>query len=191
MERDTKAKGLLIFGPLIGMALILGGCDRLPFTSGKKKAGPSKIVVTRRPPARHPPAKPAETKPKPEKSEPPYVYNPVGKRDPFRPFIAMRAPVKPAEGEVPLSPLQKYDISQLKLVAVMSAGTDTRAMLEDAEGKGYIVKKGTYVGRNFGKVTAIEKSKVIIQERYQDYLGAIRSKEIVLTVHIPEEGEKP
>ena len=64
-------------------------------------------------------------------------------------------------------------------------------MVEDAEGKGYIVEKGVYVGRNFGKVKAVLKDRVIIEERFKDYMGQLKTKEIVLQLHTPGEEEQP
>ena len=66
-----------------------------------------------------------------------------------------------------------------------------RAMVEDAEGKGYIVEKGVYVGRNLGKVKAVLKDRVIIEERFKDYMGKVKTKEIVLQLHTPGEEEQP
>jgi len=56
-------------------------------------------------------------------------------------------------------------------------------MVEDSEGKGYIIKKGVYVGTNFGKVKTVLKDRVIIEERYKDYTGQVREKEIVWRLH--------
>jgi type IV pilus assembly protein PilP len=99
----------------------------------------------------------------------------------------VQTPVTPEEENVPLTPLQTYDLSQLKLVAILVGTGDGRAMVEDAEGKGYIIHKGVYVGRNFGKVKAVLKDRVIIEERYKDYMGQVKSKEIVLQLHPPGE----
>ena len=121
-----------------------------------------------------------------------YVYDPTGKRDPFQPFIATQIAVRPVgEEEIPITPLQKYDLSQLKLVAILVGKGEGKAMIEDAEGKGYIVEKGIYVGRNFGKVKAVLKDRVVIEERYKDYMGKVKTKEIVLQLYPPGEEEQP
>ena len=54
-----------------------------------------------------------------KKGEVEYAYNPTGKPDPFKPFIQL-TPVKEASRKVPMTPLQRYEVSQLKLVAIMS-----------------------------------------------------------------------
>ncbi len=188
-------KGLLTFILIISITLGVGGCDKLPLP-GIKKGGEKKTVAAAKPPPKPPPAEvsPGEASPAPlppKEEEGRYVYDPTGKRDPFQPFIAMQTPIKPPSEQVPLTPLQKYDLSQLKLVAILVGKGEGTAMVEDSEGKGYIVKRGDYVGSNYGKVKTILKDRVIIEEKYKDYMGTVRSKEIILRMHAPEEEEKP
>jgi type IV pilus assembly protein PilP len=78
--------------------------------------------------------------------------------------------------------LEKIDLSQLKLVAIVLASSGNRALVEESSGKGYVVKKGTYMGTNAGKVVKIEKNKVIVAEEFEDYRGNVtqRNKEIKL-----------
>lgn len=120
-----------------------------------------------------------------KKEEAEYSYNPAGKPDPFKPFIqlASRGGSKTA-----VTPLQKFDISQLKLVAIISTSEGNIALVEDATGKGYFLKKGTWIGKNDGKVTKILKDTVIIQEVYQDIFGQTKTNEISIFLHKVEEG---
>jgi len=133
------------------------------------------------------PAKVAGKKEPEKKEEAEYSYNPSGKPDPFKPFIQL---TRAREGSrtAPLTPLQKYDISQLKLVAIISTPEGNVALIEDGTGKGYFLKKGTWIGKNDGKVTKILKDKVIIEEVYQDILGQTKTNEISLFLHKVEEG---
>ena len=184
---------IILFILVISIALSVGGCDQLPFFGGKKgkeqKATPQPITVKTPPKAA--PRKDNKT-PKPTvEVERDYIYDPTDKRDPFQPFIAVQTPIKPVGEEIPITPLQKYDLSQLKLVAILIGQGGGRAMVEDAEGKGYIIEKGVYVGSNFGRVKAVLKDRVIIEERYKDYLGEVRLKEIVLQLHPPGEEKIP
>jgi len=133
------------------------------------------------------PAKVAEKKEPEKKEEVEYSYNPAGKPDPFKPFIQL-TPVRDASRSGPLTPLQKYDISQLKLVAIISTPEGNIALVEDATGKGYFLKKGTWIGKNDGKVNKILKDKVIIEEVYQDIFGQTKTNEISLFLHKVEEG---
>jgi type IV pilus assembly protein PilP len=179
-------RGVEIFFILVMIiGLWAAACDQLSLPVGKgkgQKAAP-------KPP---PQAAPQQTTPSPstgpeQQAERDYVYDPTGKRDPFQPFIAAQTPVKPAGEEIPATPLQKYDLSQLKLVAIIVGAGEGSAMVEDSEGKGYIIKKGVYVGANYGKVKAVLKDRVIIEERYKDYTGQVKEKEIILRLHPPGE----
>jgi type IV pilus assembly protein PilP len=142
----------------------------------KKKEGTAQVAEKKEP-----------EKKEPDKEEAVYSYNPTGKPDPFKPFIQL-TPVKKGSGSFPLTPLQKFDISQLKLVAIISTPEGNIALVEDATGKGYFLKKGTLVGKNDGKVTKIFKDRVIIEEVYQDVLGQTKTIEISLSLHKVEEG---
>jgi type IV pilus assembly protein PilP len=122
-----------------------------------------------------------------KKEEMEYTYNPVGKPDPFKPFIQMTS-TKEYSKSAPLAPLQKYEISQLKLVAIIVAPEGNIAMVEDLLGKGFFLKKGTEIGKNDGKVKKILIDKVIIEEVYEDSLGQKKTNEISLFLHRIEEG---
>ena len=105
-------------------------------------------------------------------------YSGEGKVDPFDPLIKDAPPpeksVDVVEKEVPrriLTPLEKLDFSQMKLVAVMGREFGNVAMVQESGGKGYLVDIGTYIGKNSGQVVAIEKDKLLIQEQVKDYKG--------------------
>ncbi len=122
----------------------------------------------------------------PEKKPEEFVYNPVGKPDPFKPFLQLtdKGTVRRAH----LTPLQKYEISQLKLVAIIISPQGNVALVEDSQGKGYFLKKGTIIGSNDGKVKQILKDRVIVEEVYQDIFGQTKANEISLFLHPSEEG---
>jgi len=122
-----------------------------------------------------------------KKEEPEYQYNPTGKPDPFKPFIEL-TPVREKVRTTPLTPLQKYDLSQLKLVAIISTPEGNVALVEDSTGKGYFIKRGTEIGKNDGKVTKILKDRIIIEELYEDVFGKVKKSEVPLFLHKIEEG---
>jgi hypothetical protein len=95
------------------------------------------------------------------------VYDPIGHRDPFRPFTLDIHP----EPRVQLTPLQRYELGQLIVVATVWDVSPPRAMVEDSVGMGYIVMLGTPIGPNGGVVTAIEPERVVVEERVLDFYG--------------------
>lgn len=106
-------------------------------------------------------------------------------RDPFRPFtLDLRPDVDASEI---LTPLQRYELRQLKVVGVLSDLDPPRAMLEDNSGMGYIVSPGTAIGRRGGVVTAIEPRQVIVEEPMLDFYGREQVNRVVLAM--PEEDQ--
>lgn len=124
-------------------------------------------------------------------------YDPEGRIDPFIPLIknepvkaAKEAEVNAAEAEkikerkkrIPQTPLEKIELSQLRLKAIILAPSGNRALVEESSGKGYILTKGTYIGRNQGVVTGIMKDKVLVEETVESIQGdmVIQEKELKL-----------
>jgi len=120
-----------------------------------------------------------------------YHYDPMGKIDPFVPLVreveGMDAQVLE---EGPLTPLQRYALAELKLVAVIVAGDGSKAMVEDGKGDGYILSKGTLVGNKHGQVTEIKQNEVVITEKeINPSTGGIIQKTVSLVLHKSEEEE--
>lgn len=118
-------------------------------------------------------------------------YNPAGKIDPFLPLYEEK-PIVPTETEdadkqkkkrrIPLTPLERVDLSQLKLVGIIQAPTGNKALVEEASGKGYIIKKGTFIGIHAGRVIEILKDRVVVEEEVENVLGqfTVEKKELKL-----------
>jgi type IV pilus assembly protein PilP len=110
-----------------------------------------------------------------------FSYSLEGKVDPFKPVLGTDEPEsstervgqekKEREKRIPQSPIEMVDLSQLKLTAVILAPGRNLAMVEDATGKGYIVKKGTYIGNREGRVTEILPDRLVVTEQGTDDLG--------------------
>lgn len=120
-----------------------------------------------------------------------YHYDPMGKKDPFKPLI--REEKKITEKVLikgPLTPLQKYTLAELKLVAIIMGIKDSKAMVEDSKGDGYIISKGTPIGDRYGEVAEIKRNEVIIVEKEIDPdSGEIIHKNVSLILYKPEEEE--
>lgn len=99
-----------------------------------------------------------------------YYYNPAGKRDPFQSFIK-RGQSDELRPDAP--PLQRWDIDKYTLRGVIWNTQAPRALMVDPEGTGHVIKLGTYVGRNWGKVTSISEGCVVITEEYQTLDGEL------------------
>jgi type IV pilus assembly protein PilP len=109
-------------------------------------------------------------------SSPTARVTPTGTRDPFRPMT-----LKPKAGSQPkenLSPLERLELGQLKVVGIVWDIKEPRAMIEDKAGLGYTVKVGTPVGSNEGRVKAIYRSEVVVEEFYVDFYGAKKKRDV-------------
>lgn len=119
-----------------------------------------------------------------------FVYDPSGKRDPFLPFLASLMVDSDSES-VPvelLTELQKFELSQLKLVAVMDIGGKGVAQVETPDGIGHTVYVGTLMGKHKGKVVEIKDGKVYVEEKFRDILGDIKSTVNELVIEHPDGG---
>jgi type IV pilus assembly protein PilP len=118
------------------------------------------------------------------------AYDAEGRRDPFQPQA--RPPGAPSSGEQ-RTPLQQFELSQLRLVAIVrdeSTPAGTRAVVEDSAGLGYIMRIGTPVGRNDGRVTAIEPDRIVIEEWPVNVFGERRRTVIVKELDAGEEAKR-
>jgi type IV pilus assembly protein PilP len=67
--------------------------------------------------------------------------------------------------------LEEYPLDSLKMVGSLRKGKVANAIIRNSEGKIYRVKAGNYIGMNFGQVTSITETEVIIKEMVQDGAG--------------------
>ncbi|HTN69479.1 MAG TPA: pilus assembly protein PilP [Methylomirabilota bacterium] len=123
---------------------------------------------------------------KAEEPAAPPIFTP-GRRDPFRPFT-LNVRSSPARRRDNLSPLERYELGQLKLVAVIWDVREPSAMVEDAGGLGYRVKVGTPIGLNDGKIKSIQRDGIVVEEFYLDLYGAKKKREVNLRLSVESAG---
>lgn len=119
-------------------------------------------------------------------------YDPEGRVDPFIPLLQEKEVVTPDIDDKPkrmLTPLEKLNLSQIKLVAVILMENRQLAMVEDATGKGYEVVIGTYMGKNSGQVSKINQSSLVVTEYVKDYKGIRQTQFQEIKLHKDESGE--
>lgn len=108
-----------------------------------------------------------------------YIYDPTGKTDPFKSFIAIREELREKERAKPKTYLETLELSQLELVMIAVSSKGRWAMVRDSKGLGHVIKEGTAIGTNGGVVFKIEKGEVIVREEYLDFRGQRRFRDIV------------
>jgi Tfp pilus assembly protein PilP len=108
-------------------------------------------------------------------------------RNPFRPFTL---DLRPDYAGEPMTPLERYDLPQLRVAGVLVDLQPPRAMLEDNSGMGFIVIPGTPIGRNRGVVTAIETRRIVVEEKLLDFYGQEQTQRVVLEMPKDEEAQR-
>jgi type IV pilus assembly protein PilP len=111
----------------------------------------------------------------------PVPYKAEGQVDPFR---TARIDVGPpgggggaaknarleAEQARPKEPLEAFPLESIKMVGTLSQGPETFAIVRAGPNL-FRVKKGNYVGQNFGVVTNIDEAQIGLKELVQDSGG--------------------
>jgi type IV pilus assembly protein PilP len=146
-------------------ALLIGCTEEKNVTSPAKTANkvpPAKVNTA------------VEVTPEDAKVEETFVYDPSGMRDPFEELLAIRTPIVQKEA-VPLTPLQEYDLGQFRLIGAIIGKGEPKAMVEAPGGKPFMLKKGVKIGKNNGVVIDISATEVVVEEKYYDYSGAVRT----------------
>lgn len=140
--------------PAILLLAALGACGRpaVPRPAAAPAAAPVAAPASA-------PAAAAETP-----AEQQWVYSSVGKRDPFRSYLADAAGAAATLVTRCGTPLGRFEVEQLKLVAVVTGLEDPVGMVEAPNGVGYALRRGACVGKNGGVVAAVRSGEVIISE---------------------------
>lgn len=101
-----------------------------------------------------------------------YAYNPTGKRDPFRSPVADMRASSPSNSAC-ADPLCQFELDQLTLVAVVTGDANPLAMVEDPQGRGYMVRRNARMGRQGGRVTQILRDRITVTELFTGADGKV------------------
>lgn len=118
-----------------------------------------------------------------------YSYNPTGKPDPFKPFISASRS-KGTLADTGTTPLQNLEVNQLTLIGVISDSPEPLAMVEDASGKGYVLRIGSRVGLHEGLVSKIFADRVVVTEKHRDFRGKVIQRSVTLRLSVADKGER-
>ena len=114
----------------------------------------------------------------------PFAYEGFDLPDPFKPR-KLAAPKEGAGGGIApdlnrrKEPLEAFPLEQLKMVGTLSQGKDTYAIVR-ADKTLYRVKKGNYMGQNFGLITDVTEGDIKLKEIVQDSAGDWAERQSVL-----------
>ncbi len=116
----------------------------------------------------------------------PFTYQIKNRPDPFMPFVTLEITQEVGASER-LTGMRKFEPGQLSLVAIVFSDANPIAMVEDSAGKGYIIKRGTKIGRS-GVVANIIPNEVIIKQLTSSLTKKKSYKTIQMVLR--KEGEK-
>ena len=123
-----------------------------------------------------------------------YSYNPEGRFDPFKPFVALKSssPTQQDPNEIiddgnELTGMQLFEPGQLTLVGVMLSSQEPIALVEDQTRKGYVLKLGNLIGKR-GVISSIDPRKVVVTETARTRAG--KEMKSTTTMRIKKEGDK-
>ena len=111
-----------------------------------------------------------------------YYYDPTGKTDPFKSFIAEPEEVEEKKKRKPRTYLETLDLSQLELIAIIVGPKGNWAMVRDSKGMGHVIQKGTFIGTRGGVVHQITAKELVVREQYKDFKGNLQEKLIAKTL---------
>ncbi|HEX2199771.1 MAG TPA: pilus assembly protein PilP [Burkholderiales bacterium] len=110
----------------------------------------------------------------------PVPYTAEGQIDPFRPeridVAALRAAPSASDSRLekerdrPKEPLEAFPLESIQMLGTITQNKETFALVKAGPNL-YRVRRGNYMGQNFGVVTGIDESQISLKELIQDSGG--------------------
>ena len=172
-NQNNKLLCLLLFACL---TLIAVGCE-------KKEATPPQPVRVTKPVAK--PAPPIQKQLSSTKTSAGAGthYDFSNKKDPFKPFVVETKAAKPKSGSSLMGlPIQNYEVSQFKVLGLITGLKQDSALIVDPAGKAYVVKPGMEIGKNNGRIVKITATTIEVYEQFRDEEGKLRKRTVKLTL---------
>ncbi len=111
----------------------------------------------------------------------PFEYQARGRRDPFtRPTVDK--PVAEGAYHGPFLPLQRFNLTDLKLTAIIWDVSRPKAMIIDPDQKVHIVGPNTKIGKNNGYIAAIREGEIVVVETTEEEGNLLSSTKILRIV---------
>ena len=103
----------------------------------------------------------------------PFTYDAFDLPDPFKPRKLSSSGGGGIQPDLtrPKEPLEAFSLETLNLVGMLSKRGARHAVIKTPENAIYHVRKGNYVGQNFGLITQITENDVTLREIVQDSAG--------------------
>lgn len=147
---------------VVGLLLFVAGCSDTPSSveprTSARKVRPAKSVTS-------------QVKQEVKEVKDLFVYSTVGQRDPFESLL--KKEVESREVKIPKTPLEKFDLGQFRVQAILIGKGAPRAMVSAPDGKNYILRPGLKIGKNNGVIKDITKAAILVEESTIDLAGTL------------------
>ncbi len=121
----------------------------------------------------------------------PFIFNPEGLRDPFRPVekkleedlidVATGSGIHP-DTLRRTEELEGYSLDTLRMVGTLTMSKELWALIKASDGTIHRVKKGNYMGKNYGEIIRILDDSVELMEIVPDKPGTWREQQTSLAL---------
>lgn len=117
--------------------------------------------------------------PQPKPYEP-FAYEAGDRRDPFLPILQSRDSALAAAGGAgaikpdlnrPKEPLEEFPLDALRMVGTITMQQRAFALIRAPDAVVHRVSVGDHLGQNYGKITGISETEVVLMEIIPDGLG--------------------
>lgn len=117
--------------------------------------------------------------PQPKPYEP-FVYEPGERRDPFLAILQSRDAALAGSGGAgsirpdfnrPKEPLEEFPLDALRMVGTITMQQRAFALIRAPDAVVHRVSVGDHLGQNYGKITGISETEVVLMEIIPDGLG--------------------
>lgn len=121
-----------------------------------------------------------------------FTYQASNLRDPFIPTV-VELPLESIASTGPAlkntitpdpnrhkEPLEEYALDSLKMVGILEQGTEIWAIVRAPDGILYRIRKDNYMGRNYGRITAINEEMIELTEVVPDEKGGWSKRQTTL-----------
>ena len=110
-----------------------------------------------------------------------YIYPATSQRDPFVLMQSQNTTNGP-DVQRAKQPLENFALDALKMVGTLRQDNKTWGIIAAPNGMVYKITIGNYLGQHFGKVTTVEKQKIIITETIPNPSGGWTNRSAELTL---------
>jgi type IV pilus assembly protein PilP len=109
-----------------------------------------------------------------------FAYEAADRRDPFLPLLKSRDEVLALAGGAgairpdlsrPKEPLEEFALDSLRMVGTITMQNRAFALIKAPDAVVHRVTVGDHLGQNFGKITGVSETEVVLMEIIQDGFG--------------------